>query len=190
MPFVVFIVALLLVGVITWFVHNRRSRSWMDMWEKQLQEQERENENDEGTVRSVGGNGGGTATSDGGSNQGLREGSEGARQGSIGPDASVRIGAGQAGISPVEELTEAKARRDTIRILITNRLARLEYERHSKEIIEKFKEISRFDPTLARLLMDVDYAAIKPMRKVLDHLRRREILRLVPNGEKKNDGSD
>lgn len=81
-------------------------------------------------------------------------------------------------------MTEAKAKTEVIRILITDKLAYLERDRRSTDIIAKYNEISRFDPILAKLLMECDYASIKPMRKVLDHLRRKEILRLVPNGDK------
>lgn len=183
MPFVIFIIALLFAGLVTWIVHNRQSRSWMDTWEKQLQQQEKENEHDEGTVQAVGGSGGGAVASDGGSHHGIREGSKGTRQGSGGPDAAVCSDAGQAGDAPAR-LTEAKAKTEVIRILITDKLAYLERDRRSTDIIAKYNEISRFDPILAKLLMECDYASIKPMRKVLDHLRRKEILRLVPNGDK------
>jgi len=182
------IVALVVASLLAIAYNRHASKSWMDSWAKQLQ---KEKENDEGRVSAVGDADSGSTPPNSGGNQHPRYGSEGARQEDGGPDDAVRRNADQVGAAPFEELTnnDAKARTEIVRILITEKLAYLERERRSPDIVAKFREIARVDPTLARLLDEVDYASIKPMRQVLDHLRRKEMLKLV-RPEKKNDQSD
>lgn len=170
---VIEIVVLVLLFTIAYVVNYKLSKTWMD-YEKQLQKEE--DSYDERRVQRVRDSDGGGDASGGATSTGASEGSAGTRQESVGHDLAVRDDPGQVG-KPLQDPLKEKVR--VIKALILHELERLERQRRQPAVVAQYDELRIMDPTLARLLAEVDYAAIGPMRKVLDHLKRREVVRLV-----------
>lgn len=190
MSWIVFGFVLIALGivVISWTT-KRSTKSWMDNYEKLLLQQEEIN-NDEGTVSNDEGERGGNPAATGGGVGELGQGAQATRQTGDGHGNEGRRRVAQAGYSLRGGMTQAGFHDKTkiVKEIIHHKLEYLERERRNPDVVAQYEAIAEFDPTLARLLDEVDYAAIKPMRKVLDHFRRKDVVYLVKKpGDDKND---
>lgn len=179
------LITLLVVSAILIRRRTINTQRLINIFERELQQ--KENEHDERRLPRMEVGSSESAPPDGLIGGGARNGTEGARQEIGGPGDAVCVGDRQAGTTP-QRMTEAEFAESTeaIKVLIVYKLKRLEQDRRRSDIVAHYAAIGNFDPTLARLLDEVDYAAIKPMKRVLDHLRRKEMLYLVKPTDERN----
>lgn len=52
-------------------------------------------------------------------------------------------------------------------------VARLDYERSSIDYNESISELVQYDPKLAQLCMEADFASLEPMRKIVQYLSQK-----------------
>lgn len=178
---VLFILTSMYLGLL---LDRRRTKYWMDFHERRLQK-----ESDDNDARRVHGMGFGRSTTTAGdcdTSEGVRKGDKTTRQEGGGPDDTVREGDDKTGRALGGQALigiELKHRVAVTKAIVAFELERLERRRADAGIVAQYAEIAKDDPILSKLLNDVEFASIRPLRKILDHLKRKNILKLVKPNE-------